>query len=97
MMSEDIDIVYFHPPQRGVGMLVGWMQFKSAKTKERAHVFKPVPGSPELMMSLCNRWHMRMYSQVSGIAILEAAEDGRPRCKLCEKRRAELNGGAIQA
>ncbi len=96
-MSAAIDIVYFHPPQRGVGMLVGWMRFKSAKTKERAHVFKPVPGSPELMMSLCNRWHTRMYSQVSGIAILEAAADDRTRCKRCEKKWAELNGGSIQA
>jgi len=93
MMSEDI--VYFHPPQLGGDMLVGWVQFRVAEKKERAHVFKPVPGSPELMASLCGRWSTRMYSRVSGVPMLEPAADDRTRCKSCEKKWAELNGGSI--
>ena len=74
----------------------GFMQFVISKAPERAHFFRPTPGDPRLMDSLCGRWRVRMYSQASGIAILEAAADDRPRCKLCEKRWAELNGNSIQ-
>lgn len=93
MMSEDLDIVYFHPPQADP---IGWMQFRLSKKTERAHVFKPAPGSPELeiMTSLCGRWSTRLYYQSSSEPMLQPAADGRPRCKRCEKKWAELNGGS---
>lgn len=80
MMSEDIDIVYFHPPR---GAEIGWMRFVNAKEKERAHVFRPVSSTAELMESLCGRWLTRAYHSATKAAMLTPAEDDRPRCKLC--------------
>ncbi len=75
---------------------LGFMQFVKAKKQERAHVFRLVTKDPVLLESLCEKWGTRAFTY-GGHAMLAPAEDGRPRCKLCEKKWAELNGGAIQA
>lgn len=75
----------------------GFMRFVKAKKAERAHVFRPVSSTAELMESLCGRWLTRAYHSTTGAAMLVPADGGLPRCKRCEKKWAELNGNSIQA
>jgi len=69
---------------------LGFMQFVKSKKTERAHVFRIVTNDPVLLESLCEKWGTRAFTY-GGHAVLTQADDARPRCKLCEKRAAELN------